>query len=128
NASSSGDNSMTSPHDSRLPIDSIITSNPSEFNSMTTPYESKPTVNPIISPDPPESSSTLDVHCSNRVRAPPIYLSNYHYFSTLATLHEPHNYREAFLTLFGSKLCLKNLMPFTKLILGIWLICLLERQ
>ncbi|CAK9161133.1 unnamed protein product [Ilex paraguariensis] len=67
NVSSSGDNSMTAPHDFGSPVYLIITSDPSEYNSTTTRRESGPSVGHVISPDPPESSSTLDVHRSNRI-------------------------------------------------------------
>jgi transposase InsO family protein len=41
------------------------------------------------------SESPTDIHCSTRVRAPPFHLSDYHCYFALATLHEPHTYREA---------------------------------
>uniref|UniRef100_A0A2N9GUB1 Reverse transcriptase Ty1/copia-type domain-containing protein n=1 Tax=Fagus sylvatica TaxID=28930 RepID=A0A2N9GUB1_FAGSY len=45
-------------------------------------------------PSAPLESST-DIRCSTRVRAPPSHLSDYHCYFALATLHEPHTYREA---------------------------------
>uniref|UniRef100_A0A2N9IVC8 Integrase catalytic domain-containing protein n=1 Tax=Fagus sylvatica TaxID=28930 RepID=A0A2N9IVC8_FAGSY len=42
---------------------------------------------------PPESPT--DIRRSTRVRAPPSHLSDYHCYFALATLHEPHTYREA---------------------------------
>uniref|UniRef100_A0A2N9I2A6 Reverse transcriptase Ty1/copia-type domain-containing protein n=1 Tax=Fagus sylvatica TaxID=28930 RepID=A0A2N9I2A6_FAGSY len=41
------------------------------------------------------SESPTDIRCSTRVRAPPSHLSDYHCYFALATLHEPHTYREA---------------------------------
>jgi hypothetical protein len=41
------------------------------------------------------SESPTDIRRSTRVRAPPSHLSNYHCYFALATLHEPHTYREA---------------------------------
>jgi hypothetical protein len=40
------------------------------------------------------SESPTDIRRSTRVRAPPSHLSNYHCYFALATLHEPHTYRE----------------------------------
>jgi hypothetical protein len=49
--------------------------------------------------DPPATSHTpepsYEPRRSDRVRAPPAHLHDYHCFSVLATLHEPHFYREA---------------------------------
>uniref|UniRef100_A0A2N9FMK4 Reverse transcriptase Ty1/copia-type domain-containing protein n=1 Tax=Fagus sylvatica TaxID=28930 RepID=A0A2N9FMK4_FAGSY len=39
-------------------------------------------------------SLSTDIHRSTRVRAPPSHLTNYHCYFALATLHEPHTYRE----------------------------------
>uniref|UniRef100_A0A2N9GQS7 Uncharacterized protein n=1 Tax=Fagus sylvatica TaxID=28930 RepID=A0A2N9GQS7_FAGSY len=41
------------------------------------------------------SESPTDIRRSTRVRAPPSHLSDYHCYFALATLHEPHTYREA---------------------------------
>jgi hypothetical protein len=41
------------------------------------------------------SESPTDIRHSTRVRALPSYLSDYHCYFALATLHEPHTYREA---------------------------------
>jgi hypothetical protein len=54
---------------------------------------------PDSTTDPPATSHTLEPshepRRSDRVRAPPAHLHDYHCFSILATLHEPHSYREA---------------------------------
>jgi hypothetical protein len=54
---------------------------------------------PDSSTDPPAASHTPkpshEPRHSNRVRVPPAHLHDYHCFSVLATLHEPHSYREA---------------------------------
>jgi hypothetical protein len=52
------------------------------------------------SPDSDPTPSTLlesptDIRPSTRVRAPPSHLFYYHCYFALATLHEPHTYREA---------------------------------
>jgi hypothetical protein len=39
--------------------------------------------------------SPINIRRSTQVRAPPSYLSNYHYYFALATFHEPHTYCEA---------------------------------
>jgi hypothetical protein len=41
------------------------------------------------------SESPTDLRRSTRVRAPPSHLTDYHCYFALATLHEPHTYREA---------------------------------
>uniref|UniRef100_A0A2N9F3P1 Reverse transcriptase Ty1/copia-type domain-containing protein n=1 Tax=Fagus sylvatica TaxID=28930 RepID=A0A2N9F3P1_FAGSY len=41
------------------------------------------------------SESPIDNHRSTRVRAPPSHLTDYHCYFALATLYEPHTYREA---------------------------------
>uniref|UniRef100_A0A2N9IJC8 Integrase catalytic domain-containing protein n=1 Tax=Fagus sylvatica TaxID=28930 RepID=A0A2N9IJC8_FAGSY len=41
------------------------------------------------------SESPTDIRCSTQVRAPLSHLSDYHCYFALATLHEPHTYREA---------------------------------
>ena len=40
------------------------------------------------------SESPTDISRSTRVRAPPSYLTDYHCYFALATLHEPHTYCE----------------------------------
>ena len=54
---------------------------------------------PNLNMDSPVASHTLEPshepRRSDRVRAPPAHLHDYHCFSILATHHEPHSYREA---------------------------------
>ena len=57
-------------------------------------------LSPAGSPDSDPASSAppdspTDIRRSTRVRAPPSHLSDYHCYFALATLHEPHTYREA---------------------------------
>ena len=59
-----------------------------------------PNPNPELgspAPTPPEdlTQDILPRH-STRVRSIPAHLLDYHCYTTLATLHEPHTYREAF--------------------------------
>uniref|UniRef100_A0A2N9H5I8 Reverse transcriptase Ty1/copia-type domain-containing protein n=1 Tax=Fagus sylvatica TaxID=28930 RepID=A0A2N9H5I8_FAGSY len=56
------------------------------------PAASMPTLD--LSPLAPLESTT-DLCRSNQVRAHPSHLTNYHCYFSLATLHEPHTYREA---------------------------------
>ena len=47
-------------------------------------------------PAPPENrAQDIPPRHSTRVRSIPTYLLDYHCYTTLATLHEPHTYREA---------------------------------
>jgi hypothetical protein len=51
---------------------------------------------PVSDPAPPTPlESPTDLRRSNRVRALPSHLYDYHCYFALATLHEPHTYREA---------------------------------
>jgi hypothetical protein len=54
---------------------------------------------PDLTMDPSAASHTPEPshepRRSDRVRAPPAYLHDYHCFSVLATLHEPYSYRAA---------------------------------
>jgi hypothetical protein len=51
------------------------------------------TTDPSTTSHPPEPSH--EPRRSDRVRASPAHLHDYHCFSVLATHHEPHSYREA---------------------------------
>ncbi|XP_022867375.1 uncharacterized protein LOC111387092 [Olea europaea var. sylvestris] len=75
----------------------------------------------------PLESSDLDVRRSSRVRAPPMHLNNYYYFSILDSLHEPRNYRETCSDPVWQQAMSEELDVLYKTILGIWLTCLLER-
>ena len=48
-------------------------------------------------PAPPEDlAQDIPPRHSTRVRSIPTQLLDYHYYTALATLHEPHTYRKAF--------------------------------
>ena len=44
---------------------------------------------------PKDLSHDIPPHHLTRVRSIPTHLLDYHYYTTLATLHESHTYREA---------------------------------
>ena len=68
--------------------------------------------------DPPTLEPYNSVLCrSTRVTALPSHLRDYHCYSNLATLHEPHSFSRLILTLFGRMLCLK--CPFQNSYLGL---------
>ena len=48
-----------------------------------------------MTPPSPESPVGLELHRSTWVSIPPPYLTDYHCSFALATLYEPHTYREA---------------------------------
>ena len=49
-----------------------------------------------LSPAPPEDhAQDIPSHHSTRVRSIPTHLLDYHCYTTLATLYEPHTYHEA---------------------------------
>ena len=49
-----------------------------------------------LAPAPPEDlAQDIPSHHLTRVRSIPTYLLDYHCYIVLATLHEPHTYREA---------------------------------
>ena len=51
---------------------------------------------PAPTPAPPEDHAQEIQSChSTRIRSIPPHLLNYHCYTTLAILHEPHTYREA---------------------------------
>ena len=49
---------------------------------------------PALAP-PEDLAQDISPHHSTRVRSIPTHLLDYHSYTTLATLHEPHTYREA---------------------------------
>ena len=58
--------------------------------------EDKPSSPELGSPAPPEDLAQDIPHChSTRVRFIPAHLLDYHCYTALATLHEPHTYHEA---------------------------------
>uniref|UniRef100_A0A2N9EUE1 Integrase catalytic domain-containing protein n=1 Tax=Fagus sylvatica TaxID=28930 RepID=A0A2N9EUE1_FAGSY len=78
---------------------------PDPVRDSTQPPSSSDVPSLVLSPaagspdsDPASSApseSPTDICRSTRVRAPPSHLSDYHCYFALATLHEPHTYREA---------------------------------
>jgi hypothetical protein len=73
--------------------DSALPPNSSNVSSLVlSPAAGSPDSDPA--PSVPLESPT-DICHSIRVRAPPSHLTDYHCYFTLATLHEPHTYREA---------------------------------
>uniref|UniRef100_A0A2N9IF95 Reverse transcriptase Ty1/copia-type domain-containing protein n=1 Tax=Fagus sylvatica TaxID=28930 RepID=A0A2N9IF95_FAGSY len=78
---------------------------PDPVRDSTPPPSSSDVPSLVLSPaagspdsDPASSApseSPTDIRRSTRVRAPPSHLSDYHCYFALATLHEPHTYREA---------------------------------
>ena len=53
-----------------------------------------PVLDPMAPPSP-ESPVGPELHCSTQVSILPPYLTDCHYSFALATLYEPHTYREA---------------------------------
>ena len=72
--------------------------------SATSPNDSSPVLSPVydppildpLAPSSPESPVGPKLRRSTRVNIPPPYLTDYHYSFALATLYEPHTYREAY--------------------------------
>ena len=54
----------------------------------------QPVLDPVTLPSP-ESPVGPELRRSTQVSIPPAYLTNYHCSFALATLYEPHTYREA---------------------------------
>ena len=54
-----------------------------------------PSVLDHVAPPSPKSPVGPELRHSTRVSIPPPYLTNYHCSFALATLYEPHTYREA---------------------------------
>ena len=46
---------------------------------------------------PEDLAQDIPPRHSTQVRSILAYILDYHYYTALATLHEPHNYREAFI-------------------------------
>ena len=71
--------------------------------SAASPDDLSPVLSPVydpfvldpVAPPSPESPVGLELRRSTRISIPPPYLTNYHCSFALATLYEPHIYREA---------------------------------
>jgi hypothetical protein len=61
-------------------------------SSDVTPHSSLESPAPTPSED---STPITTLHCSSRVTSLPSHLRDFHCYTALATLHEPHSYREA---------------------------------
>jgi hypothetical protein len=65
--------------------------------------------------DPPTLEPDISVpHCSFRVKALPSHLHDYHCYYALATLHEPHSFREAHTNPFWQNAMSEELHALTK--------------
>ena len=73
------------------------------LTSATSPDDSSPVLSlaydspvlDLVAPPSPESPVGPEFRRSTRVNIPPPYLTDYHCSFALATLYEPHTYREA---------------------------------
>ena len=74
---------------------------------------------PALAPPDDYTQDILPRH-STRVRSIPAYLLDYHYYTSLATLHEPHTYREASTDPLWQIAMKEELMHYLKTILGTW--------
>ena len=85
----------------------------SKMNRLMTSYPYLEPRSPAPTPleDPPQD---IPPRHSTRVRSIPAYLLNYHCYTTLATLHKPHTYHEAFTNLLGQIAMKEELDALTK--------------
>jgi hypothetical protein len=67
--------------------------------------------NPCTTPPEPDLSAP---RCSTRVKALPTHLSDYHCYSAIATLHEPHSFYEAHTGPLWQKVMSKEFTTLTK--------------
>jgi hypothetical protein len=90
------------------------TDNSSSLDEPSTAASDFPnsTTDPSTASHPPEPSH--EPRHFDRVRAPPAHLHDYHCFSVLATLHEPHSYREASANPLWQKAMSDELDAFSK--------------
>ena len=73
---------------------STSTASPNDSSPVLSPAYDPPILDPMAPPSP-ESPVGLELRHSTRVSIPPPYLIDYHCSFALATLYEPHTYREA---------------------------------
>ena len=73
---------------------STSSASPDDSSPVLSPAYDPPVLDPMAPPSP-ESPVGPELHCSTQVSILPPYLTDYHYSFALATLYEPHTYREA---------------------------------
>ena len=73
---------------------STSAASPDDSSPVLSPAYDPPVLDPVA-PLSPESPVGPEFRRSTRVSIPPPYLIDYHCSFTLATLYEPHTYREA---------------------------------
>ena len=103
---------------------STSSASPDDSSLVLSPAYDPPVLDPMAPPSP-ESPVGPELRHSTRVSIPPPYLTDYHCSFALATLYEPHTYREAHIDPLWQQAMNEEQMPFIRIILGIWLICLL---
>ena len=74
---------------------STSATSPNDSSLVLSPVYDPPILDPLA-PSSPESPVGPKLRRSTRVNIPPPYLTDYHYSFALATLYEPHTYREAY--------------------------------
>ena len=73
---------------------STSAASPNDSSLVLSPAYDPPVLDPVAPPSP-ELPVGPELRHSIRVSIPPPYLTNYHCSFALATLYEPHTYREA---------------------------------
>ena len=73
---------------------STSAASPDDSSPVLSSAYDPPVLDPVAPPSP-ESPVSPELRRSTRVSIPPPYLTDYHYSFALATLYEPHIYREA---------------------------------
>ena len=73
---------------------STSAASPDDSSPVLSPTYDPPVLDPMAPPSP-ESPVGPELHRSTQVSILPLYLTDYHYSFALATLYEPHIYREA---------------------------------
>jgi len=86
----------------------------SDAPSSTVPESPDTSADTLVPSTAPEPVQVSALHQSTRVRAPPSHLQDYHCYYALATLHEPHSYREASTDPLWQKVMSNELDALTK--------------
>ena len=94
-------------------------------SSLVLSLAHNPLVLDLVAPLSPEPPVGPDLRPFTQVSVPSPYLTYYHYSFALATLYKPHTYCETHIYPLWQQVMFKELDAFTKIKLGIWLICLL---